>query len=86
MDVPQESCDLNPQEFCRHQRRLVPHLEPVEECRPQPKEICTLNFSSPKLAPRDEFSPNRQLRYFICIIEFRAVLNFGIFFSKIIPL
>ena len=52
MDVPQESCDLNPQEFCRHQRRLVPHLEPVEECRPQPKETCTINFSSPKLTPR----------------------------------
>ena len=53
IDVPQESCDLNPQEFCRHQRRLVPHLEPVQECRPQPKEVCTINFSAPKLTSRD---------------------------------
>ena len=48
VDVPEESCDLNPQKTCRLQTKLSPKLTPIEECSPQPKEVCQLKFDVPK--------------------------------------
>ena len=47
VDVPEESCDLNPQKTCRLVTRLVPSLDPKRECTTVPKEICNLKFSQP---------------------------------------
>ena len=52
MDKPEETCDLNPQSVCRLQTKLVPKLEPVEECEYQPKEFCQMKFSAPKRIPK----------------------------------
>ena len=48
MDLPEESCSLNPQETCRTVTRLVPSLRPKQECNTIPKETCTLKFTQPK--------------------------------------
>jgi len=52
VDVPEESCDLNPQKTCRFVTRLVPKLKPEEECTIVPKETCTLKFTPPKQVPK----------------------------------
>lgn len=52
MDKPEETCDLNPQNVCRLQTKLVPKLEPVEECEYQPKEFCQMKFSAPRRVPK----------------------------------
>jgi hypothetical protein len=48
VDVPEESCDLNPQKTCRLQTKLVPKLKPTAECTIIPREVCTLKFSTPR--------------------------------------
>ena len=48
IDVPEEACDLNPQQTCRFQTKLVPKLHPVAECTTIPQEICSLKFSQPQ--------------------------------------
>jgi len=48
IDVPEETCDLNPQKTCRFQTKLVPRLKPVAECTTIPKEVCNLKFSQPQ--------------------------------------
>ena len=48
LDVPEETCDLNPQKTCRFQTKLVPKLHPVAECTTIPKEVCNLKFSQPQ--------------------------------------
>jgi hypothetical protein len=48
IDVPEETCDLNPQKTCRFQTKLVPKLHPVAECTTIPKEVCNLKFSQPQ--------------------------------------
>jgi hypothetical protein len=48
VDVPEEVCDLNPQETCRFTTKLVPKLEPVQECTEVMKETCQLSFTKPK--------------------------------------
>ena len=48
VDVPEESCDLNPQKTCRLVTRLVPKLEPKQECTSIPKEVCSLRFTQPR--------------------------------------
>jgi len=40
--VPEETCDLQPQETCRPVTRLVPSLRPTQECATVPREVCTL--------------------------------------------
>jgi len=45
VDVPEETCDLNPQKTCRLVTKLVPSLKPKQECTTVPKETCTLKFS-----------------------------------------
>ncbi len=48
VDVPEEQCDLNPQQTCRFQTKLVPSLAPKHECTNVPQEICNLRFSQPQ--------------------------------------
>jgi len=48
VDVPEETCDLNPQQTCRFQTKLVPRLHPVAECTTIPQEVCNLKFSQPQ--------------------------------------
>ena len=48
VDVPEETCDLNPQQTCRFQTKLVPRLKPVAECTTIPKEVCNLKFTQPQ--------------------------------------
>jgi hypothetical protein len=43
-DVPEESCDLVPQKTCKGVYRLVPYLQPVEECKEVPREVCSFGF------------------------------------------
>ena len=48
VDVPEETCDLNPQKTCRLVTRLVPSLRPKLECTTFPQDNCSLKFSQPK--------------------------------------
>ena len=47
-DVPKEQCNLEPQRTCKHVTKLVPKLEPTEECVDVPKEVCTRSRVNPK--------------------------------------
>lgn len=62
VDVPEESCDLNPQKTCRMMTKLVPSLKPKQECTIVPKETCTLKFTQPKIE-------NKPLRTEWCLEE-----------------
>jgi hypothetical protein len=48
VDVPEETCDLNPQKTCRFITKLVPKLKPKPECTIIPKETCQLKFTQAK--------------------------------------
>ncbi len=48
VDVPEETCDLNPQKTCRFITKLVPKLKPKPECTLIPKETCQLKFTQAK--------------------------------------
>merc|ERR1712036_55279 len=52
VDVPEETCDLNPQKTCRYVTKLVPKLSPVHQCTIVPRETCILKFSQPKQVPK----------------------------------
>ena len=52
VDVPEETCDLNPQKTCRLTTKLVPKLSPQHQCTLVPKETCTLKFTNPRQEPR----------------------------------
>ena len=39
---------LEPQRTCKHVTKLVPKLEPVEECVDVPKEVCTRSRTNPR--------------------------------------
>jgi len=47
-DAPKEECSLEPQRTCAHVTKLVPKLEPVEECVDVPKEVCTRSRTNPR--------------------------------------
>ena len=49
MEVPQETCDLNPMKICAFVTKLVPRLEPVHECALVPQEVCQLKFMPAKV-------------------------------------
>jgi hypothetical protein len=44
VDVPEESCDLNPYRICKLVTKLVPKLSPKHECTIVPVETCVLKF------------------------------------------
>ena len=48
-EVPDESCDIIPSKICRNINKLVPHLEPVQECKDQPRQVCSYGLKSPSL-------------------------------------
>merc|ERR1712106_1068807 len=47
-DSPKEQCTLEPQRTCKHVTKLVPKLEPTEECVDVPKEVCTRSRTNPR--------------------------------------
>jgi len=47
-DAPKEQCSLEPQRTCAHVTKLVPKLEPSEECVDVPKEVCTRSRTNPR--------------------------------------
>jgi len=47
-DAPKEECSLEPQRTCAHVTKLVPKLEPTEECVDVPKEVCTRSRTNPR--------------------------------------
>jgi len=47
-DAPKEQCSLEPQRTCKHVTKLVPKLEPTEECVDVPKEVCTRSKTNPR--------------------------------------
>ena len=53
IDVPEEVCDLNPQQTCRFVTKLVPRLIPEHQCTVVPKETCTVKFTKPKHVAQD---------------------------------
>ena len=48
VDNPVEQCDMEPLRTCKHVTRLVPQLEPRQECVDVPKEICARSRVNPK--------------------------------------
>lgn len=40
-EVPEETCNLEPQKTCKFVTKLVPLLKPAEECVDIPKEVCS---------------------------------------------
>merc|ERR1711892_1213421 len=47
-DAPKEQCTLEPQRTCKHVTKLVPKLEPTEECVDVLKEGCTRSRTNPR--------------------------------------
>merc|ERR1712059_225219 len=47
-DAPKEQCTLEPQRTCKHVTKLVPKLEPTEECVDVPKEVRTRSRTNPR--------------------------------------
>ena len=37
-EVPEETCDLEPATVCRTANKLVPHLQPQQQCADQPRQ------------------------------------------------
>jgi len=47
-EVPEETCNLEPQKSCKHVTKLVPFLKPAEECVDIPKEVCSRSRVNPR--------------------------------------
>ena len=48
LQVPEETCNLEPQRSCKHVTKLVPSLKPAEECVDIPKEVCSRSRKNPR--------------------------------------
>lgn len=47
-EVPEETCNLEPQRICKQVTKLVPSLKPAEECVDVPKEVCSRSRKNPR--------------------------------------
>merc|ERR1712241_208346 len=47
-EVPEETCNLEPQRICKHVTKLVPLLKPTQECVDIPKEVCSRSRTNPR--------------------------------------
>lgn len=47
-EVPEETCNLEPQRICKHVTKLVPHLKAIENCIDIPKEVCSRSRTNPR--------------------------------------
>jgi len=47
-EVPEETCNLEPQKSCKFVTKLVPLLKPTEECVDIPKEVCSRSRTNPR--------------------------------------
>merc|ERR1711971_42258 len=48
VEVPEETCSLEPQKSCKFVTKLVPFLKPAEECVDIPKEVCSRSRQNPR--------------------------------------
>lgn len=48
VEVPEETCNLEPQKICKHVTKLVPHLVARENCIDIPKEVCSRSRTNPR--------------------------------------
>ena len=48
IQVPEETCNLEPQKACKHVTKLVPLLKPAEECVDIPTEVCSRSRTNPR--------------------------------------
>jgi len=48
IDVPEETCNLEPQKSCKFVTKLVPLLKPQQECVDIPKEVCSRSRGNPR--------------------------------------
>ena len=48
VDNPIEECDMEPLRTCKHITKLVPKLEPTQDCVDVPKEICAMSKVNPR--------------------------------------
>ena len=49
VEVPEESCEVQPQKTCRHATKLVPQLTPEQECTQVPTQVCSLRQGTPQV-------------------------------------
>jgi len=52
VQVPDEFCDIVPQQSCSQATKLVPRLRPKQECTAVPTEVCAMNYSRQKLVKK----------------------------------
>jgi len=48
IEIPSETCNLEPQRECKHVTKLVPILKPSEECVDIPTEACSRSRTNPR--------------------------------------
>ena len=48
VDIPKETCDLQPMKTCKFVTKLIPSLKPQKECTQVPSEVCNLEFTQAK--------------------------------------
>jgi len=51
-DVPEETCHLRAQPYCKHVTKLVPVLKPNDNCVDVPREVCVRVRTNPKTVKR----------------------------------
>lgn len=51
-EVPEETCDLQPERVCKHITKMVPILKAQENCVDVPKEVCSRMRRNPRIIQR----------------------------------